>query len=80
MSSHPDIAPRFSEPQNRHTNDFRVEMPQSSSVHSNTADAPFSNSASKDSTADNHLKLDLQGSAEIYGAQKSKAGKASANE
>ncbi len=80
MASQPDFAPRFSDPQRRFPNDFRVEVPQSQLAENSSSHDHFPATSSSDSPPDDRPQLNLQRGTDVYSAQKSKSDKASSNE
>ncbi|KAL0039710.1 hypothetical protein WJX77_005832 [Trebouxia sp. C0004] len=80
MTSQPDFAPRFSDPQRRFPNDFHVEMPQSQLAENSSPHDHFPATSSSDSPPDDRPQLNLQRGADLYSAQKSPLGTASSNE
>ena len=80
MASQLDCAPRFSDPQRRSPNDFRVEMPQSQLAENSSPHDRFPAMSSGDSLPDGRPQLNLERAADVYRAQKSQPGKASSHE
>lgn len=77
MTSQPDPAPRFADPQQRNSNDFHVEVPPSPLGQSSTTHDSFSGNGGP---ADDRLKLDEQRTVNMYSAQRTKSGKTPATE
>lgn len=78
ISSQPDMSPVFPSADSRPASDFHVELPHSSIQH--VTNDPFSRTTSGANATAGNAKLAMPGTADMYGDQKSKAGKAAAQE
>ena len=80
MASQLDCAPKFSDPQRRFPNDFRVEMPQSQLAENSSPHDHFPATSSSDSPPDDRPQRNLQRGVDMYSAQECQPGKVSSHE